>query len=71
MLSAGNVSDVTAAPALLGQVRPARYLVADKGYDADRLHTSLHVASIIPVFLAAATASVPSAMIGAATAAAT
>ena len=49
MLSAGNVSDVTAAPALLERAKPMRYLVADKGYDADRLRRSLRAAGTTPV----------------------
>ena len=49
MLSAGNVSDVTAAPALLERAKPTRYLVADKGYDADRLRHSLPAEGTTPV----------------------
>src|SRR3546814_11089076 len=41
MLTAGNVSDVKAAPALLERAGPMRYLLGDKGYDANRLRTSL------------------------------
>ncbi|MBN3556986.1 transposase [Sphingomonas yabuuchiae] len=41
MLTAGNVSDVKAAPALLEGAGRMRYLLADKGYDVDRLHRSL------------------------------
>ena len=37
MLTPGNVSDVKAAPALLERAGPMRYLLGDKGYDADRL----------------------------------
>ena len=37
MLTPGNVSDVAAAPALLERVTGMRYLLGDKGYDADRL----------------------------------
>ena len=37
MLTAGNVSDVKAAPALLERADHMRYLLGDKGYDADRL----------------------------------
>ncbi len=49
MLSAGNVSDVTVAPALLKRAKPMRYLVADKGYDTDRLRGSLRAAGTTPV----------------------
>jgi len=49
MLTAGNVSDVKAAPALLEQAGRMRYLLADKGYDADRLRRSLRDAGAVPV----------------------
>jgi transposase len=48
-LTAGNVSDVKAAPALLERARRMRYLVGDKGYDADRLRRSLRQAGAVPV----------------------
>jgi len=49
MLTAGNVSDVKAAPALLERAGRMRYLRADKGYDADRLRRSLCDAGAVPV----------------------
>ena len=49
MLTAGNVSDVKAAPALLERAGRMRYLLADKGYDADRLCRSLRDAGSVPV----------------------
>lgn len=49
ILSAGNVSDVKAAPARLGRAGRLRYLLADKGYDADRLRRSLRDAGAVPV----------------------
>ncbi|MDR6789244.1 transposase [Sphingomonas sp. BE138] len=49
MLTAGNVSDVEAAPALLKRAGRMRYLFADKGYDADRLRRSLRDAGAVPV----------------------
>jgi len=49
MLTAGNVSDVKVAPALLERAGRMRYLLADKGYDADRLRRSLRDAGTIPV----------------------
>ncbi|SEL98707.1 Transposase [Sphingomonas palmae] len=51
MLTAGNVSDVKAAPALLKQAGRMRYLLADKGYDADRLRRSLRDVGAVPVIL--------------------
>jgi transposase len=47
MLTAGNVSDVKAAPALLKQAGRMRYLLADKGYDADQLRRSLRDAGAV------------------------
>ena len=49
MLTAGNVSDVKAAPALLERAGRMRYLLADKGYDADRLRRSLREVGTVPV----------------------
>jgi len=49
MLTAGNVSDITAAPALLSSLNGARYLLADKGYDADALRQNLRARRIVPV----------------------
>ena len=49
MLTPGNVSDVKAAPALLERAGPMRYLLGDKGYDADRLRRSLREAGTTPV----------------------
>ena len=37
MLTPGNVSDMKAAPALLERAGRMRYLLGDKGYDADHL----------------------------------
>ena len=71
MLSAGNVSDVTAAPALLEQAKPMRYLVPTRA--TTPIGSAIRYVRQVPhrSFLAAATASAPSAMTGAATAAAT
>jgi len=49
MLTAGNVSDIKAAPALLQRAGRMRYLLADKGYDADQLRRSLRDAGAVPV----------------------
>lgn len=48
MLTAGNVSDIKAAPALIERAARMRYLLADKGYDADRLRRSLRHATPEP-----------------------
>lgn len=49
MLTGGNVGDVKAAPDLLERVGGMRYLLGDKGYDADRLRRSLREAGAVPV----------------------
>lgn len=49
MLTAGNVSDVKTAPALLAQRGQARYVVADKGCDANPLRRLLRADGVVPV----------------------
>ena len=48
-LTPGNVSDITVAPGLLTRASGARYVLADKGYDADALRQSLRQAGAVPV----------------------
>jgi len=53
MLTAGNVSDIRAAPALLERAGRMRYLLGDKGYhadryDADSLRRALRDAGVTP-----------------------
>lgn len=48
-LTAGNVADSTAAPALLQGLRGANYVLGDKGYDADALRALLRAGKTIPV----------------------
>lgn len=49
MLTPGNVSDITAAPVLLERANGMRYLLGDKGYDADQLRRVLRKTGTIPV----------------------
>ena len=49
MLTAGNVRDVKAAPALLERAGRMRYLLGDKGYDANSLRKSLREQGTSPV----------------------
>ena len=49
MLTAGNVSDIKAAPALLQRAGRMRDMLADKGYHADQLPRSLRDAGAVPV----------------------
>lgn len=49
MLTPGNVSDMKAGPALLERAGRMRYLLGDKGYDADRLRSSLREVGVAPV----------------------
>ena len=48
-LTPGNVSDITVAPGLLARATGARYVLADKGYDADTLRRTLRQAGAVPV----------------------
>ena len=43
------MSDVRAAPELLARMGRAKYVLADKGYDADPLRRSLCQAGVVPV----------------------
>lgn len=49
MLTAGNVSDVKAASALLERAGRMRYLLGDKGYDDNSLRKTLRENGTIPV----------------------
>jgi len=49
MLTPGNVADITAAAELLARMGRARYVLADKGYDADPLRRALRQAGAVPV----------------------
>ena len=49
ILTPGNVADVTVAPELLTRAGAARYILADKGYDADALRRTLRQAGAVPV----------------------
>ncbi len=71
MLTAGNVSDMKAAPALLERAGRMRYLLGDKGYDANHLRRAARNAGAIPSSQAVATASGPFAMTISATTVAT
>jgi transposase len=48
-LTAGNVSDIKAAPGLLTSLKGARYVLGDKGYDADGLRKLLRASNTVPV----------------------
>jgi transposase len=41
LLSAGQVADITVVPQLIRLVKPSKYLLADKAYDADSLRQQL------------------------------
>ena len=50
LLTPGNASDVTAAPAVLAEASgQIRRLSADKGYDADWLRADLRRSGIMPI----------------------
>jgi len=40
-LTPGNIADITVAPGLLERAGKARYVLADKGYDADALRRTV------------------------------
>lgn len=48
-LTPGNVADVSAAPTLLEHAAGARYILADKGYDADALRRTIRGIGAVPV----------------------
>ncbi|MEM1020619.1 MAG: IS5 family transposase [Pseudomonadota bacterium] len=48
-LAPGNVSDMKAAELLLQKAEGARYMIADKGYDADALRQELRSRGKVPV----------------------
>ena len=48
-LTAGNVSDIKMADALLAEVDGCQYVLADKGYDADALRTTIRAKGAKPV----------------------
>lgn len=48
-LTCGNEADSPVAPRLLAGLKGARYLLADKGYDANSLRNYLRQSAIIPV----------------------
>ena len=48
-LTPGNVSDIRVADALLEAAGPIRRLIADRGYDANRLRHTLRSVGTIPV----------------------
>ena len=49
MLTPGNVSDIRAAPALLERAGRMRYLLGDRGYDADWFRKAIRQAGASPV----------------------
>lgn len=48
-LTPGNVSDIRIADELIEAARPARRLIADRGYDANRLRRALRSVGTVPV----------------------
>ncbi|OHD00178.1 MAG: hypothetical protein A3H25_11865 [Sphingomonadales bacterium RIFCSPLOWO2_12_FULL_63_15] len=49
VFTAGNVSDIKAALALLGRADPMRYLLGDKGQDASNIRKGLREKGTSPV----------------------
>ena len=48
LISPGNEHDVTAAEALLDGLKPRTIVIADKGYDADRVRCCIRAQGAIP-----------------------
>jgi transposase len=48
-VTAGNVSDINMADALLAEVKNCRYVLADKGYDSDKLRKTIRDKGARPV----------------------
>ena len=48
-LTGGNAADSPIAPVLLNSLKGAKYLLADKGYDANSLRKHLRQSAIVPV----------------------
>ena len=48
-VTAGNVSDISMAEALLAEVDDCRYVLADKGYDSDKLRSVIRDKGAKPV----------------------
>ncbi len=48
-LTAGNISDIRIADDLIAAAGPLKYLIADKGYDADALRSRLRAGGVRPV----------------------
>jgi transposase len=49
ILTAGNVADIKAAPALLAPLTGIKHLLGDKGYDSDTLRDDLRSGGVAPV----------------------
>jgi transposase len=49
-ISAGQVSDYTGAAALLDELPNAKWLLADRGYDADWFRDALQAKGALPAF---------------------
>ncbi len=49
VLTAGNVADIRAAPALIAKAGLPRHLIADKGYDADALRQAARREGCVPI----------------------
>ena len=49
LLTSGNAADSPVAPLLLSGLKGARYLLGDKGYDANALRKRLRQSAIVPV----------------------
>lgn len=66
-ITAGQISDYTGAAALLDELPKAKWLLADRGYDADWYRDALQAKGITPAFRGGSPATKPSNTTNAAT----
>lgn len=49
-ITGGEVHDSQVAEQLIGEIDPANYLIADKGYDSEKIRTLAKKQNIVPIF---------------------
>jgi len=49
LLTAGNINDISVAPELLNHLENIKYVLGDKGYDSDKLRTTIREQGARPV----------------------
>ena len=49
-ITGGEVHDSQVAEQLIGEIDPANYLIADKGYDSEKIRKKKKKQNIVPIF---------------------